>query len=441
MVFEERVAARFEEKFLKPIEFERLWVFLAVVVVFIVLYKAYAELATQKFSFGGMILNPRESVYIELFLLLITLFLLPDEIENPSDLYNWLYYCFLLIPSAVLSACQGSNRYHLLLMFLALWLLILFRRVFEPVVCRQVVFNRVNFMILPYQSVAIFITIILIFLVIYVHGVFNFNFDLVYDFRFEITNNMPVALKYLMPLASGALVGYFAAQSLHRGEFLGILFIVVMGVLFFGFSSHKSMLFNPLVAISGYILLKMQRPHLLIMLGLSILAIVSLALPEDKNAMLGNLFINRTVFIPSQINFTYFDFFSAHPFMLWAESKVSMGLVATDLPMPVMYYIGELMTGNAAISANTGWVANAYMNAGIMGIVICASMIGFMFSAIDFWAKVYGKQLVGAAFLVPVITLMLSADLLIVLLTSGLFVLLMIFHLTTTKTYYAVTEH
>jgi hypothetical protein len=96
-----------------------------------------------------------------------------------------------------------------------------------------------------------------------------------------------------------------------------------------------------------------------------------------------------------------------------------------------MNYIGGLMTGNYETVANTGWVANAYMNAGIIGIVLYAAIIGGVFSLIDFWARIHGRQFVGAAFLIPVSTMILSADLMIVLLTGGLIVLLIIFQITT----------
>ncbi|GAB6192087.1 hypothetical protein JCM39068_18360 [Desulfocastanea catecholica] len=169
---------------------------------------------------------------------------------------------------------------------------------------------------------------------------------------------------------------------------------------------------------------------MLILWGYSILAIIALLAPEGIE-FLGALFANRIVFIPSQINFYYFEFFSENPFMLWAESKISLGLVDTQLPMASMKYIGGLMTKNDAISANTGWVANAYMNAGIIGIFIYAAVVGFIYVLIDVWADIYGKELVGAAFLIPVITFIMSADLLITLLTTGLFVLLLIFQIAT----------
>jgi hypothetical protein len=380
-----------------------------------------------------MTYDPRDDWYIELIFLLFTSFFLPNKVKNPSDFYNWLYFGVLLIPASVLSAQQGNDRFHLFLMFAALWISMAFRRAFTPIVFRRTIINEMNYRALPYYSVFLFVIVILLALAISVGFAFNLNFEKVYDVRFDISENMPLALRYLVPLASGTLIGYLGALVTHRREVKGMLLIVVSGILFFGFSSHKAMLFNPLVAMAVYFLFKISRPHLVVLGGLSTLAITALLVPEDGVKLLGSLIFNRVVFIPSHINFFYFEFFTSNSFMLWAESKISLGLVATKLPMAVMKYIGGLMTGNYDIAANTGWVANAYMNAGVIGIVIYAAIIGFILASIDFWAKVYGKQLVGAVFLVPVVTMMMTADVLIVLLTAGLFVLLMIFQITTMR--------
>ena len=391
------------------------------------------KLVVPTFNWGGMTYNPRGEVIFELALLVFTSLLLPNKVKNPSDLYNWLYFVILLIPAAVLSAEQGSDRFHLLLMFAALWLLMLFRKIFAGAFSRRIIAQQMNYRHLPYKSVFLFVLGVLIFLAVYVRGAFNLNFYKVYEFRFDISENMPLVLQYMLPLAASTLIGYLAALTYHRKNTKTLFLIAVIGILFFGFSSNKSMLFNPLVAIAGYFLFKMSRPHLLMLGGFSILAKITLLLPEGGSNLLGALFANRVLFLPSHINFIYFDFFSNNPKMLWAESKISLGLITSELPMGVMKYLGGLMTGDYDSNANTGWVANAYMNAGIIGIVIYAAIIGCIFSFIDFWAEIYGKQLVGAAFLIPVITMIMSADLLIVLLTTGLIILLMIFQVTTRR--------
>jgi len=407
------------------------WNTLASLLAYFLFSEIYVKLIVPTFNFGGMIYDPRDNGIFELILIVLTSILLPNKIKTPSNLYNWLYFIILLIPSAVLSAEQGSDHFHLFLMFAALWILILFQILFAALMTRRIIPHSINYKRLPYYSILVFVMATLIFLAVSVGGVFNLNFYLVYDFRPDILANLPLILSYLMIMASSAFVGYLAALAFHRRDVKVLLLIGVIGFLFFGYSSQKSMLFNPFLAMAGYLLFKFSRPHLYILGGLSILSIIALLLPYDIFPLLTFLFVNRVVFLPSQINFFYFDFFSNHSFMLWAESKISLGLVDSKLPMSVMNYIGVLMTDNYDFGANSGWVANAYMNAGITGIVIYAAVIGIIFSLIDLWAKFYGKELVGAAFLIPVITMIMSVDLLIVLMTGGLIILLMIFQVMT----------
>ena len=415
------------------------WGLLAVLPLYFLFSEMYVKIVAPNFHFGGMVYNPRDEIIVELALLVITSFLLPNKVKKPSDLYNWLYFIALLIPSAVLSAQQGSDRFYLFLLFASLWLVMFLRSMFFMVTpslfslvsSRMLIGIPRNYRHLPYYSIFAFVLIVLTFLVISVQGSFNLNFSKVYEFRFNVSESMPLLLRYLMPLSSGTLIGYLAALTCRRKNIFGLFVIVILGVSFFGFSSHKSMLFNPILAIAVFFLLKVSRPHLVFLWGGAFLALCTLLLPAEYLKLLGSLFANRIVFIPSHINFFYFDFFSQNHLMLWAESKVSLGLVASPLPMDAMHYIGGLMTSNYNISANTGWVANAYMNAGIVGIIIYASIIGCIFSLIDFWSGIYGKQFVGAAFIVPVIAMILSADLLIVLLTIGLIVLLILFQVVT----------
>lgn len=418
---------------LKTVKLTYLWELLAVCATFLLSSQLYVSLVAPIFNFGGMIYNPRADWYLELLLLLFTALLLLCGKPASSSFYNWLFYCTLLIPSSVLSAEQGSSRIHLLMMFSALWLSMFFRQFFSQFMGGKPIFSETHYEQLPYRSVLVFIFAILIFLAVSVNGAFNVNFEKVYDFRFDISESMPLILRYLMPLAAGTLIGYIGALVAHRRKILGMVLVAVVGVLFFGFSSHKSMLFNPMVAMICYYLLKLPRPHLLMLWGLSLASALPFFLPEDGTKWLGSLFASRVYFLPSHINFQYFDLFGANDFMLWAESKISFGLVRSCLPLPAMKYVGGMMTGNYEISANTGWVANAYMNGGVNGIVTYAIIIGLLFAKIDSWGDTYGRQLVGAAFFIPVNTLILSADLFITLLTTGLFVLILIFVITTER--------
>ena len=381
--------------------------------------------------FGMMTLNPTNFEVLGIFLILLTSFLLPQKVKLPSDLYNWLFFIILLIPAAVLTAKQGNNPFHLFLMFMSLWLLIFFQKMFSPLINRRINVSPIIYRRLPYYSVFFFVVVILILLAITVKGAFNLSLEEVYKIRFEVSENMPLALRYLVQLAASSLIGYLSALTCQRKSKKGMFLIAILGIMFFGYSSHKAMLFNPFVAMASYFLFTVSRPHIVIMAIFAILSMAVIILPGEGANLLSSLFAFRIVFIPSQINFFYFDYFSLYPHMLWAESKISFGLVSSELPMGVMKYIGGMMTGNFEIAANTGWVANAYMNANIIGIILYAAIIGIIYSFIDYWSKIFGKQLVGAAFLIPINTLIMSADLLITLFTTGLIIPLLIFQFTT----------
>lgn len=411
--------------------FSNIVILVLVIANYYILSELYVKVVYPIFNFGDMACDPRGDRLFEIVLLLLTAIILPQKIKKPSDLYNWIYFIILIIPSSVLSAEQGSNRFHFLLMVAALWLLMLIQNLMNAIFKNRTAEINMAYKYLPYRSILYIIIITLLFLILSVHGKFNFNIYEVYNYRFDVYANMSFALRYLLPLSAISLSCYFSAAALQRKDFKLLILMVVIGVLFFGFSSNKAMFVYPISVIALYCILKLTYPHLIIMACICVLSVVTIIFTSDEFLLLGSMFASRTIFIPSQINFFYFDFFSNNPYLLWAESKISFGLIESNLSMDVQHYIGGLMTGNFDVGANTGWVANAYMNAGIIGISSYAMIISFFYFLIDRWSQIYGMQFVCSTFMVPVVTFIMTADLLTTLLTGGLIVLLLIFEVAT----------
>jgi hypothetical protein len=87
------------------------------------------------------------------------------------------------------------------------------------------------------------------------------------------------------------------------------------------------------------------------------------------------------------------------------------------------------MTGDAEIGANTGWLANGYMNAGGYGIAIYAVILSATLHFIDKLGERFGYPFVGAAFIIPISNIVNSIDLLAAFLTGGLILLFVCFFL------------
>jgi hypothetical protein len=91
--------------------------------------------------------------------------------------------------------------------------------------------------------------------------------------------------------------------------------------------------------------------------------------------------------------------------------------------MDTSHLIGLEYYNNEATGANTGWLGSGYMHAGFLSIVLYALIISLVFSYIDKLAtRVEDRRLVVAGTFVPIITLIISADLPTSFLTHGLFV-------------------
>ena len=89
-------------------------------------------------------------------------------------------------------------------------------------------------------------------------------------------------------------------------------------------------------------------------------------------------------------------------------------------------YIAEIMTGDSRIGANVGWIANGYMNFGLIGILVYAAILGLLFALLERWSRNFGGPLLMAAFSVPIFSIVTSNDLLVAMLTGGVLPMLVL---------------
>lgn len=388
----------------------------------------YDRVIVPHYSFGSFRLSPRPDNWVEIATVLVAGLVLPTNTKRMSQVFAWLSTVFLLIPAAVLSAHQGSDRHAMFLMFGAVWLVML--------LCRVLADADVFFGIDTTPAVARIDTLkmlallaaVLVLLGVHVGGRVSFSFADVYDYRQDFNDSLNFPLNYLMPFAAGPLAGLITAAALHKRQYATVAAVMVMGVLFFGFSSNKAMLFYPPFTMAIYISIMRDKGHLYLIglfLFLTLATLFSIGTPLGD--ILGSSFANRLVFIPAQIHYFFFREFGSIGPQFWAESRLGFGLHRSDLPLPSVNYIGLMMTGDPEIGANTGWIANGYMNAYWLGIGFYASILAVTLHVIDRLGDRYGYAFVGAAFVIPIFNFVNSIDLFAGFLTGGLLLLFVIF--------------
>jgi hypothetical protein len=212
-----------------------------------------------------------------------------------------------------------------------------------------------------------------------------------------------------------------------------LLVFISCGVMLFASSSHKGPLFIPIAVIFVYWFSRHPKVSNLTMLALiTVVVIGGLDFYLKQSGIgglvgwFGSLAIYRSLFSPSLLNWVYLDFFSVNPYTYWADSKFSLGLVVSPYDLGIPYLIGREVFGDAGMSANTGWIGSGMANAGYFGVALYSVLIGLFLSLLDAYAKTLGNSMVSAVFLVPVMIVTTSIDLPSMLLTNGLFALLLI---------------
>ena len=135
-----------------------------------------------------------------------------------------------------------------------------------------------------------------------------------------------------------------------------------------------------------------------------------------------SLFQLRNLILPVYLNDEYLKYFSDLK-LYWANSKVSVGLI--DIPLSLVQEdpsttIGYHVFGKTTTHANTGFIGTGYMNAGLIGILIYAVVIGLCCRVIDFYAQFRGTKTFATLICLPgFVTAISSSDLPTTLFSGG----------------------
>ena len=258
----------------------------------------------------------------------------------------------------------------------------------------------------------------------------NLNFLRVYEFRAENSK-----------LASGGILGYinnwtykifsmvlFAVALMYR-RYIFALFIFLIQVFFFAASAHKGVLFLPLLVFGIWYCFRKTNSLLIFPLALSAVLLLTLLDFFFFDSLFASSFFSRRLFfVPANLTFVYFDFFSSNPYVLWSNSVFS-SFLSYPYEASMAKVIGGYL-GNEKMGANNGFVASGYAHAGFLGVFIYASIIGILLKIInDMTYNVLPLWFAMSVSMAPLKSLLMSSDLFVVMLTHGFIVVLIIIFL------------
>ncbi|WP_156316798.1 oligosaccharide repeat unit polymerase [Bacillus sp. FJAT-22090] len=207
-----------------------------------------------------------------------------------------------------------------------------------------------------------------------------------------------------------------------------LLLGIALQIVIYLYTGHKSFLFNiPVVIGVAYFVKKgallrgaLVSLNLVIAVGLFFYKIY-------ENHLIATLFIRRTLFVPMKNHFLYYDFFSSNE-KVYLSNSIFRFFIENPYPIPIPNLIGSIYYQNYDTWVNVGYLADAYMNFGFLGILLFSILLGIILKMFDTLSHEKGIELVIVTSFIPFFGLM-SGALLTKLLTGGIllaFVLLIL---------------
>lgn len=196
----------------------------------------------------------------------------------------------------------------------------------------------------------------------------NLNMNEVYEYRvvnseisggglFEYTNSWTFQIFSI----------YLICFSLFYKRYIYFFALLAVQIYFFSIASHKSILFYPLLVAGVWFYFRKSNSLLVLPLVFSLVLAVSIASYFFYyDIWLTSLLSRRVFFVPANLCFVYFDFFSSHPLVYWSNSILSPFITYEYGEVSLPRVIGEYL-GKKDMAANNGFVSSGFAHAGLWG--------------------------------------------------------------------------
>ncbi|MEZ8018146.1 O-antigen polymerase [Vibrio splendidus] len=261
---------------------------------------------------------------------------------------------------------------------------------------------------------------------------FNLDINKVYEFREAAsTGSYSGIYGYLNSWSTKVFIfAVFSVLHFRGYKILANTSLLLLGLIFFGFTSHKSIMAFTFFILSLSFLdsinkFKESYIHLLFIMLLTFPLLIYY-LFDDLSIF--SLLVRRVIFLPQYIIFNYHEFFSSRNFVLMSNSILS-AFSDYDYDVGTSKLIGGYL-GKPDMGANSGFLASGYMHFGIIGVILFSSILGFLIAILSLFVRSGVNFLyVIAISMSPMLSFIISSDFGAALFTHGLLISMFILFL------------
>lgn len=388
---------------------------------------SYIIFVSPVFSYSGFDLETNlYGFFISWAFYVLCVVLTPHVLYRLSD---YFIASFLLAILAPLSSLIGLNDFSLYPFFVTVAVFVFFClfRHGQPLSFVMPVPKLPGFKSGRIVSICISIcaVLFLLFWYFYSGGIkyLNFDFHKVYEFREASADVVSVGfLAYFNNWVYSVFSIFLMSVFLLRGKYFIFVWVLLVQVVFYGVSAHKSVLFFPFMILGIWFYFRKAKGLSVMPMGFSFVILFCLLLYFSfDHVMAGSMFIRRVFYVPAYLTLNYFDFFSVNERLYWSNSVLS-GFNSYPYELPLGALIGEY--NGLGGSANNGFISSGYAHAGLLGVFIYSFVFAYFLKVLDVLVlKSDVPVWLGLCMtIVPLRSALISSDLLTAMLTHGLLV-------------------
>ena len=396
---------------------KRVMLLILITVYKILLDISYVLYVNRVYEYMGFIYNLNVIKLFEsyIFVLLIAVYLPLNESKPSTIALNTLLFV-MVVPFLSVYALKDEYRLYTYAFVVCFLLTISFIKILPNMIINQKFnLNRIIIYVLFLMGLVVYGTLII------QNGIPTLallDISKVYEVRGTVKYGNDV-IRYLVNWQANIVNIFFIILLWVKREKKMFVVMCLLQILMYLITSHKAYLFYPIIIPFIMYIVKKRKYIIGSIAGVIASIVLSLLLFfSNINVFAGSLVINRTLFLPAQISFQYYEYFSESGFVLLSHSILSF---LFDTPLyntnPILIIGGQYYSNNWA---NTGYLGDAYMNFGIIGMVIFSLIFAVILKIFDSLATTELKKLITSGFMVVMMLLFTNGALLTNLFFGGI---------------------
>jgi oligosaccharide repeat unit polymerase len=363
--------------------------------------------------------------YLKMFeswlLTLIIIGLISFKKKNPSNLIFFFLLIITYIPIASIYWLKDEARIYFFSITIG-FLISIFVVKFTPRIYIKNIFKDNTFFYLI-VSLASFVSLTCVIIFNGIPDLSALNFNIVYEIRGDFNYGFGF-MNYLLTWQVWVINIYLILHFLLNKKYKLIFIPVFIQFFIYLSTGHKTYLFLMLAIPFLFYMINKKFFYAVLLLAINSLILISwIEFNIVDTPWITSLFTNRLLFLPSQISFQYYEFFSNNELMLLTHSLFSLfgnsGYSIHPIQIIGIVYYG----GNWP---NTGYFGDAYMNFGIVGIFVFSMLFGFLLVIFDSFALKNNLARLVKVMSVLFVMYFTSGGLLTSLLNGGILLLLLL---------------